>query len=211
MGIDFDDFFAAALLGLCDAARRYDPARGESFQTFSFLRIRGAMYDLIRRGGGRNGPIPWLNMESPVEEEDAPRTATVHFRNGERKSFVPANVNELAGTIATIEELNLRLWTQRETSRIELTYSDQEDPELAALQNNLRRFLSTMLVGLPPKERQIIELYYFQGWTFEEMREHFAGVSRSWLSRIHARAIKRLRAQIEIASRRCERKVHFHA
>ena len=52
LGFDQEDFEGAALLGLCDAARRFDPARGMLFQTFAYFRIKGAMFDLLREGGG---------------------------------------------------------------------------------------------------------------------------------------------------------------
>ena len=208
MGIEFEEFYSAALLGLCDAARRFDVSKGENFQTYSFLRIRGAMYDLIRRGGWvSRGQIPWLQgevLETEADEEaPAERPASVKSK----KTFVPSSVFELAGTLDIIDEINLKVWIEGEGDHAELTYSDQVDPESYALQTNLSSFLKEILLNLPQKERQIIELHYFQGWTFEEMREHFAGVSRSWLSRLHSRAVKRLRLHIEQARRNCDRRL----
>ena len=210
MGIEFEEFYSAALLGLCDAAQRFDTSKGENFQTYSYLRIRGAMYDLIRRGGWvARGNIPWLQLENETvdaDEDESEKPREQHVQQ-KRKSFVPSSVFELAGTLDIIDEINLKVWVEGDGDHAELSYSDQLDPESHTLQRNLAAFLCGMLVHLPEKERQIIELHYFEGWTFEEMRHHFAGVSRSWLSRLHSRAVKRLRAQIELARRNCDRRL----
>lgn len=44
-----DDLLQAGMMGLVEAARRYDPAQEVAFSTFAMLRIRGAMLDAIRQ------------------------------------------------------------------------------------------------------------------------------------------------------------------
>jgi len=48
--VQVDDLIQAGMLGLLEAARRYDPAQGANFATFAEPRIRGAMLDEIRKG-----------------------------------------------------------------------------------------------------------------------------------------------------------------
>ena len=47
--VDFDDLVGAGNLGLVEAARRFDPAKGASFGAFAKHRIRGAIIDSLRR------------------------------------------------------------------------------------------------------------------------------------------------------------------
>src|ERR1700759_231179 len=47
--VDQDDLRSAGLLGLLQALRNYDPASGNSFETYARVRIRGAMLDELRR------------------------------------------------------------------------------------------------------------------------------------------------------------------
>src|SRR5262245_34531546 len=47
--VDKDDVFSSAELGLVEAARAFDPSRGVLFKTFAFYRIRGAVYDGLRK------------------------------------------------------------------------------------------------------------------------------------------------------------------
>lgn len=46
--VQIDDLVGYGVLGLLDAVRRFDPARGASFETFAWYRIRGAMLDGLR-------------------------------------------------------------------------------------------------------------------------------------------------------------------
>jgi len=46
-GVSFDDLVGAGNLGLVEAARRFNPAKGASFSTFARHRIRGAITDSL--------------------------------------------------------------------------------------------------------------------------------------------------------------------
>ncbi len=48
-GVDADDLWSAGALGLLDAMKRYDPARGVKLEGFVSHRVRGAMLDELRR------------------------------------------------------------------------------------------------------------------------------------------------------------------
>src|SRR5690554_2690306 len=45
-----DDLIQAGMIGLLEAAKKYDAGKGASFETFVGIRIRGAMLDEMRRG-----------------------------------------------------------------------------------------------------------------------------------------------------------------
>ena len=47
--IDLGDLVQDGVLGLIDAAHRFDEARGIKFETFAERRVRGAMIDALRR------------------------------------------------------------------------------------------------------------------------------------------------------------------
>ena len=57
-GVTQDDLYAAGMVGLWEAAQRYDPSRNAKFSTFCVLRVRGAIYDWIRKAshGSRHDP-----------------------------------------------------------------------------------------------------------------------------------------------------------
>jgi len=47
-----DDIRSAAYVGLCEAAARFDPARGIKFSSFAEMRVRGAILDYLRNDTG---------------------------------------------------------------------------------------------------------------------------------------------------------------
>src|SRR4051794_25954372 len=91
-----DDLIAAAMIGLAEAADRYDASRGEPFVAFAEKRIRGAVLDELRRGDvlprrGRNNArqgTPTIRTlgdkygRGPENTEDAqgPRVTVENYR-----------------------------------------------------------------------------------------------------------------------------------
>src|SRR5207247_9377486 len=47
--VDGEDLYSAGLGGLLNAIRQYDPTAGTAFETYARLRIRGAVFDELRR------------------------------------------------------------------------------------------------------------------------------------------------------------------
>lgn len=72
-GEEWDDVHSDALLGLWDAARRYDPERGATFATFAWPRMVGAIgdgrreRDFVPRSARKRGAV-----ERPVSLDDVP-------------------------------------------------------------------------------------------------------------------------------------------
>lgn len=48
--VQVDDLIQAGMIGLMEAAQKYDASRGASFETYAGIRIRGAIVDDMRRG-----------------------------------------------------------------------------------------------------------------------------------------------------------------
>jgi RNA polymerase sigma factor (sigma-70 family) len=49
--VEHDDLTSAGIFGLIEAIEAFDPARNTKFETYSMIRIRGAMLDELRRVG----------------------------------------------------------------------------------------------------------------------------------------------------------------
>src|SRR5258707_5224528 len=47
--VDGEDLYSAGLGGLLSAIRQYDPTAGTAFETYARLRIRGSVFDELRR------------------------------------------------------------------------------------------------------------------------------------------------------------------
>jgi len=66
--VDRDDIIGAAELGLVEAANNFDPSRGVLFKTFAYYRIRGAIYDSLRKMGWFAKDPARMRFESGANE-----------------------------------------------------------------------------------------------------------------------------------------------
>src|SRR5262245_61098490 len=69
-GVDIENLESAGVLGLVEAAGRFDPTQNAQFKTFAFLRIRGAILDELRRAS----PLPQHMLERVSRIRKAYRT-----------------------------------------------------------------------------------------------------------------------------------------
>ena len=51
--VQIDDLVQSGMIGLLEAAKKYDISKGASFETYAGIRIRGSMLDEVRKEIGR--------------------------------------------------------------------------------------------------------------------------------------------------------------
>ena len=177
--LERDDFLSAATYGLVDAASRFDSDKGSPFIPFAVLRIRGELMDLLRKHGQLSRK-DYRDKKHATGEGDATVRTIAH-------SSV-----DLHRMGAELENYGVRVhWGDaKETS---LSYADELSPEERCTQRSQRKFLQQLIADLPSRQGEIVRQRYFNEQTFEEMRPHFDGASKSWLCRLHAKALKNLR------------------
>ncbi len=195
-----DDLIQAGMLGLLEAAKRFDAAKGASFETFVSIRIKGAMLDEVRKND-------W-----------APRSV---YRNSRLISEAIARIenrpNQEANDGSIAEELGIsladyyQLLKDSQGSRIlnfsELMNYDDEggnDDWLASSTpgpseevegQHFNHKLAECIGQLPERERLVLALYYNEELNLKEIGD-ILGVSESRVSQIHSQATLRLRARL---------------
>jgi len=180
-----DEFVSAGLLGLIEAAGRYRPELGQEFRAYAFLRIRGAVIDYIRSSCELSGyayrRLKALEMAQQLREQQLE----------DRKIRGLESKNPSLAAIAHLEQVALifRLAGQTEEE-------EAHDPERRLGKKRRDIKIRQAVATLPEKERTIIEQHYFQDHNLSEVAERFAGLSKSWVSRLHDRAIRLLRERI---------------
>ena len=187
-GVDFDDLLGAAHLGLCDAACRFDFEQGVNFRTYSFWRIRGEMYDWLRKQSGYSRK---RRKHEPEGKEQAKSNEVAEYR-----SSFEHNVSELRFLAKSIDALGIELHTDGLDGGIDLTYIDDLCPVKYAERRAKQRYVSELICGLRGREREVIEMKYYLDYSYNEISEVFEGARKSWLSRLHTRALDRLRDSV---------------
>ena len=185
-----DDVVAAAYLGLTQAAERYDAKRGEPFLGFAERRIRGAVYDELRRAD----ILPRRQRQKAKKVQDA-------IRRVEQKLGRPAEDQEVAADLGvTVAEYRSDLEQLTHVAIVEFqehpSPQTQNSPAQVAEKRDLMAKVMLALQQLPPRDAQLLSLYYIEELTYAELGEIF-DVSVGRVSQLHARAITRLRAKLE--------------
>ena len=196
--IDFDDLYNYGMQGLLEAAERYDRRHGVTFQTFAYYRVRGAMFDGLRAMG-------WLPRHEyqrlRFEERAAAYLANLTEREaGAGGEQLPAVVNiedevrhiaEALGGVAAIFVTSLE--GKKESG--DTATGTTPAPQLQMERQERTIAIEEALAALPEKERRLLQLYYFEDRPLEEVGR-IMGLSKSWSSRLHARAIELLKEQL---------------
>lgn len=195
--VDVDDLVQAGTVGLIEAGRHYDGERGASFKTYASIRIRGAIVDELRRGD-------W----APRSVHRRHREISAAVQSVERRTGREAREDEVVrelGITAQAYHAALRDAVQCQVLSLSAPDDDDEDgfdpadtsggPLDRLEQAEFRRSLAHAIGELPPRERQVLALYYDEELNLREIGAKLE-VSESRVCQIHGQALLRLNEQL---------------
>jgi RNA polymerase sigma factor for flagellar operon FliA len=186
-----DDFISAGFLGLVEAAGRFDPGRGCDFRSFAFLRIRGAVIDHIRASCELSGYA--YQVLKALEGAQELRAQSLE---DQRSGYQSAGRRAAEG-IDILSKSAVALAIVSGSSEAPFFGGQApSDPEREVSKKETCQKLRAAIATLPEKERTIIEQYYFHDLTLSEVAQQYAGLSKSWVSRLHDRALGMLREKL---------------
>ncbi|HKA86166.1 MAG TPA: RNA polymerase sigma factor FliA [Haliangiales bacterium] len=187
-----DDLIAAAMLGLAEAADRYDSTRGEPFIAFAQTRIRGAVLDELRRGD-----------IMPRRVRQTARKVGKAVRDLEQKLGRRPEDEEVAGALdVPVEQYREELERLTHVAVVELDrHAEHMSAEGATADTQLERAqliakVKQGLSRLQERDAQVLSLYHVEELSYSEIGK-LLGVSESRVCQLHARALARLKAEIE--------------
>jgi RNA polymerase sigma factor for flagellar operon FliA len=202
--IDLGDLVQDGVLGLIDAANRFDEGRGIKFETFAERRVRGAMIDALRRDAWPRG-VRRVRRELEAAREQLRRELGAEPSLADLAKRVGADVQRLERTIlriTTIESTspmaNLETIDSATLPAV-LVPSEPLSPHRLFEQAETCDRVRRALASLPERERRIITLYYFEEATMKQIGAEI-GVNESRVSQLHARAITRLKQALAAGS-----------
>jgi len=199
--IDIGDLVQDGVLGLIDAAHRFDEARGIKFETFAERRIRGAMIDALRKDAWPRGVRRQRRELEAAREQlrrelgHEPSLADLAKKLGsdeKRLGRTIVRINAIESTSPLANNDNLDGSSLPEA----LIPSEPEQPDAAYERAETTNRVRAAIATLPPREQKVIGLYYYQEATMKEIGQEI-GVNESRVSQLHARAIRRLKEALE--------------
>jgi RNA polymerase sigma factor for flagellar operon FliA len=195
--IDIGDLVQDGVIGLIDAARRFDEGRGIKFETFAERRIRGAMIDALRKDAWPRG-VRRQRRELDAAREQLRRELGCEPSLADLAAKVGSDEKRLGRTIVRINAIEstspLASAENHDESTIPaaLIPSEPDQPDTAYEKGETKARVLAAIESLPPREQKVIGLYDDGEATMKQIGAEI-GVNESRVSQLHARAIRRLR------------------
>jgi RNA polymerase sigma factor for flagellar operon FliA len=193
--IDFEDLVEYGMIGLFEAADRYDPEHGANFMTFAYYRIRGAIYDGLRGMGWMSrAQYAKARFEEHANEYLAEVAAAQEAGEAPPASPFENAVQDLASAVQGLAAVYITTIDGTEGLQI----ADQQTPPLEESLGleQARRLVRETVRKLPDQERDLLEMYYYKEMSLQDVGAKL-GLSKSWTSRLHARVIEKLHRLLE--------------
>ncbi len=195
--VDVGDLVQDGMIGLIDAADRFDSARGIKFETFAERRVRGAMIDALRRGAWPRGirrvrrEVNEAREKLRVSLGGEPSTTDIarHLRMDERKL---TRTLRRIGVIEATSPLATSDMVEAADLPPVMSPSTPPAPDVACERGEVQDRIRAAIAALPEREQKVVRLYYYGDVTMKEIGAEI-GVNESRVSQIRARAIGRLR------------------
>ena len=196
--VQLDDLIQSGMIGLIEAARKYDVSKGASFETYAGIRIRGSMLDEVRKGD-------W----APRSVHRKSRKVAEAIKLIEARTGHDAKDKEIAAELEiTLDEYyailqdasGSRLFSfddimEGDDSAIETAAGELPGPCDGLQRSTFQEHLAAAINNLPDREKLVLSLYYDEELNLKEIGE-VIGVSESRVSQIHSQAALRLRARL---------------
>lgn len=201
--VDIDDLITAGVIGLIEAADRYDPSRDNKFMTYATFRIRGAVLSELRsrdflsrlnRKKSRELKKAYFEMEQKLGREVTDEEVA------EKLGLDLEELHEIK-TISSIsfigfEELGYSPKEDRAKLMSYLADGATDDGFSLTGMKEMEAAIASAVEKLPEKEKLVISLYYWDELTMKEIG-NVLDITESRVSQIHSQAIFHLRGKLE--------------
>jgi RNA polymerase sigma factor for flagellar operon FliA len=201
--VEVDDLVSAGTLGLVQALESFDLSRGLAFSTYAMRRIRGAILDELRsrdwvprsvRAKGRQLATAIAQLEGRLGR--APEPPEVAAALSLDMATYWRWREEVDGAVLVSLDGSVTL-DRGESASLEETLSDVNArvPGQALTREESVASLRMAIGLLPPKERTVLALYYYEELNLRQIAE-VLHVTESRVSQIRTQALKRLRQRM---------------
>jgi len=197
------DLVSYGMFGLIDALEKFEPARGNKFETYAIPRIKGAIIDELRsmdwvprsvRFKARQIEKAYSDLESIMKR--APSEKEVAARLGVTLKELHDVITQISfvSVLALDELLSVGSDRGEQVSLLDTLADRGSDVSMGLEGQETRGLLAAAINSLSEREKIVVTLYYFEGLTLAEIGE-ILGVTESRVCQIHTKAVNQLRLQ----------------
>ena len=201
--IDQEDLFESGILGLIEAAERFDDSKNVKFKTYAFHRIRGAVLDYLRLQDWvprsvREKDNLIKNAYNTLEQElnRAPHVEEIAEAMGISCSDLDKMMVDInMCSMLYLEDISFGGNEDSKVKANEIIKDEKTSGPLSNLESQEEKeVLELAITELPSKEKLVITLYYYEDMLLREIAE-VMNLSESRVSQLHHRALMSIRAK----------------
>lgn len=186
--VSLEDQASVGREALLHAARSFDPDRGIPFRKWAAIKMRGAMIDAARSGGAlpkrvyrKLRALQAVNSVQEVANEDQ---AAQPAKSAEEADAQLSTQLASAAMAAAVGFLAMR-----GSDDLTSAEDDEHSPESNVANAQLITRIRAAIDERPEQERTLLLRHYFEETNLDDIAKDL-GLSKSWASRLHARAIE---------------------
>ena len=201
--VELDDLIHAGILGLFDAALKYDNNKQVTFQSYAKHRIKGAILDSLR-------DLDWASRDlrrrhKRLEEITRELAATMERNPTEAEIAEKMGMDVERWRQVAVELRMVGLMSassrapENENQTVpEFPATNDLNPDVLTGQREVRSILAIAMKGLPERYQAVIQHYYAGGKTMREIGDAL-GINESRVSQIHKAALERMNETLQAA------------
>jgi RNA polymerase sigma factor FliA len=201
--VDLDDLVHAGILGLFDAATKFDPEKQVAFSSYAKHRIKGAILDSLRQLDWasrdlrrRHKQVEAATRELAAELQRTPTEAEIADRLG-------VDVERWRQMMLDMRSVGLISANTRSNENEDLPAPDfpsrpETQPDSMCAREQLRSVLATAMKTLPERYKKVVVLYYTNEMTMKEIGG-VLGINESRVSQIHKSALEKMGVVLQTA------------
>ncbi|HSL11527.1 MAG TPA: RNA polymerase sigma factor WhiG [Actinomycetota bacterium] len=202
--VDQSDLVSYGMFGLIDALNKFEPGRGNKFETYAIPRIKGAIIDELRAMDWvpRSVRFKQREIEKALADLEAMlKRQPTEKELAERLGVSLAELHEVitqvsfVSVLALDETISVGQDRGEQVSLIDTLADKGLDPTQGVESQETRGLLAAAINGLSEREKIVVTLYYFEGLTLAEIGG-ILGVTESRVCQIHTKAVGLLRNQL---------------
>lgn len=198
--VEYEDLVGYGIFGLIDAIEKFDIGKGNKFETYASLRIRGAILDSIRK-------MDWIprslrqkqkRIDTAISELELSKGRTPTDKEvADKLEISEEEYNNWQGQAKVSNLISLDEFVEAAGERNigPVKSSGREQPETVVERNELKTILAQTLDILTEKERKVILLYYYEELTLKEI-SNILEVSESRISQLHTKGLQKMKKKL---------------
>jgi RNA polymerase sigma factor for flagellar operon FliA len=199
--VDLDDLVHAGVLGLFDAATKYNPDKKVVFSSYAKHRIKGAMLDSLRQLDWASRDLRRRHKQVEAATRELSFTLQRMPTEAEIAERLGVDVNRWRQMMMDLRNVGLVSASARSSDHEDLPAPDfpskpETQPDNMCAREQLRTVLGTAMRTLPARYQKVVLLYYTNEMTMKEIGG-VLGINESRVSQIHKSALEKMHTVLQ--------------